>query len=103
MKYDIAKNEDGPLKRTMKASEAKVPEQSREKAKSAAATSTDTEEGVAMSLTPSRYPGLDERLVNIEKHLAIRYGSCSWLIIFTYYERMQFHHHLNRFWTVSSF
>lgn len=82
MKYDIAKNEDGPLKRTMKASEAKAPEQLREKAKSAATFSADTEESVAMSLTPSRYPGLDERLVNIEKHLAVRYGSCSQFLSF---------------------
>ena len=73
MKYDIAKNEDGPLKRTMKAAEARAPEQPREK------TSTATEEDVAMLLTPARYPSFDERLANIEKHLAVRYGSCPWL------------------------
>lgn len=100
MKYDIAKNEDGPLKRTMKTAESKAPEQPREE------TSTSrTEEDAAMLLTPARHPGLDERLVNIEKHLAVRYGSSPWLvrIIFYYYVDdlwYQFHRRRNHFWTV---
>ena len=73
MKYDIAKNDDGPLKRTMKA-EAKVPERPREK------LSTATDEDAVILLTPARHPGLDERLANIEQHLAVRYGLCPWLI-----------------------
>ncbi|KAF8622326.1 hypothetical protein AX15_007108 [Amanita polypyramis BW_CC] len=73
MKYDIAKNEDGPLKRTMKAAETRTSDQLIEKVKSLAAFPAGTEEDVVMSLTPERHPGFDERLSNIEKHLAVRY------------------------------
>ncbi|KAK2461078.1 hypothetical protein APHAL10511_006925 [Amanita phalloides] len=73
MKYDIARNEDGPLKRTMKATETKAPDQLREKPGSIVAFSKGTEQELAMSLTPDKHPGLDERLVNIERHLAVRY------------------------------
>ncbi|KAF9241835.1 hypothetical protein BU15DRAFT_87083 [Melanogaster broomeanus] len=53
MKYDIAKNEDGPLKRTMKGAAGKD-SQGKEKLRTPAA--------------------MDERLKNIEAHLAVRYG-----------------------------
>ena len=73
MKYDIAKNEDGPLRRTMKPG---------------ALPTTDTGQPTTSSYdivnhtvptaedypSAERYPGLDERLQNIEKHLAVRYG-----------------------------
>ncbi len=49
MKYDIAKNEDGPLRRTMK----KVEEEKADEAES---------------------PALSERIANVETHLAVHYG-----------------------------
>lgn len=59
MKYDIAKNEDGPLRRTMKGHSRTEP--------------------VAPSIPLSDHsetkdqPALDERLKNMEAHLAVRY------------------------------
>ena len=63
MKYDIAKNEDGPLRRTMKGH-------------------SKTETGdppVALSehSETKDQPALGERLKNIEAHLAVRYGTSS--------------------------
>ncbi|KAF8557680.1 hypothetical protein OG21DRAFT_1505177 [Imleria badia] len=60
MKYDIAKNEDGPLRRTVKAPDGK--EQVKEKL---AALTDDTPSGLQ--------PAIDERLKNIESHAAVRY------------------------------
>ena len=76
MKYDIAKNEDGPLKRMMKGvGTAKVSDEVQSKGnKPGIAVPRSTEGDVAMSLTPERHPALDERLCNIEKHIAVRYG-----------------------------
>ncbi|KAI0675395.1 hypothetical protein C8Q78DRAFT_966200 [Trametes maxima] len=70
MKYDIAKNEDGPLRRTLKSEPGD--------ANSGTSRSTTHGSGDSTGLTndyPSaeRYPALDERLQNVEKHLAIRY------------------------------
>lgn len=63
MRYDIAKNEDGPLRKTMKGrEEAGV--------KGDIDRSTTLEHG----LTAEQYPALDERLRNIEAHLSVRYG-----------------------------
>ncbi|KAJ2936781.1 hypothetical protein H1R20_g296, partial [Candolleomyces eurysporus] len=80
MKYDIAKNNDGPLSRTMKAAS---------NAQSAGGEDTPTTvapENITMSteelvqrsqdeesVTSARYPALDDRLKNIEVHLAVRY------------------------------
>lgn len=61
MKYDIAKNEDGPLRKT-------IQDRKEESLKDVANNVTSGEE---------HNPGLDERLQNIEKHLAVRYGGCS--------------------------
>ncbi|KAI0075131.1 hypothetical protein K474DRAFT_1452215 [Panus rudis PR-1116 ss-1] len=65
MKYDIAKNEDGPLRRTVKQSPLQnVP------------ADMKRENGMvdqAELHTAERYPALDERLTNIEKHVAVRY------------------------------
>lgn len=72
MKYDIAKNEDGPLRKTMKTS----PEAN----KLALSRSREhiTNDGVP---TVMRYPGLDERLNDIETHLSVKYGAtCSWIL-----------------------
>jgi hypothetical protein len=67
MKYDIAKNEEGPLRRTIKvpATAQDIP-----KSKSKQRRTTVNED----SLSRERHPGLDERLVNLETHLAVRYG-----------------------------
>ncbi len=59
MKYDIAKNEDGPLRRTMKDFHAE--------AQQATVTSSATKDAQI-------HPGLDDRLKTVETHLAIRYG-----------------------------
>ena len=70
MKYDIAKNEDGPLRRTMKAGasvDTGVAASSALQNESSSADASDYPNAV-------RYPGLDERLQNIEKHFAVRYG-----------------------------
>lgn len=60
MKYDIAKNEDGPLRKTMKAP-ATDPVQKNHR----------SSDGVP---TSESHPGFDERLQNVETHLAVRYG-----------------------------
>ena len=75
MKYDIAKNEDGPLRRTVKAGGASAD------VKTDALTSAALERemnGAEAQDYPSaaRYPELDERLQNIERHLAVLYGAC---------------------------
>lgn len=65
MKYDIVKNEDGPLRKTLKRHyDAKATE-----------TGTQTTTKKSDNATVSRYPGLDERLSNIETHVAVRYGT----------------------------
>lgn len=62
MKYDIAKNEEGPLRKTVKPEgrpeTLDVPDSLKE------------EEG----LLSSKHPALDGRLNDIETHLAVRYG-----------------------------
>lgn len=78
MKYDIAKNEDGPLSRTIKhpttqSSKAK----GKQKAKNIEG-SVDPKPGLAKSesedVASDHYPALDERLKNLECHLSVRYG-----------------------------
>ena len=66
MKFDIAKNEDGPLRRTLKVEMKNENNHPADK----------TVEGGHLA-TASRHPGLDERLKNLEAHLAIRYGTIS--------------------------
>lgn len=63
MKFDIAKNEEGPLRRTLKVEMKSENNRPADK----------TIEG-DQSVTASRHPGLDERLKNLETHLAVRYG-----------------------------
>ena len=63
MKFDIAKNEEGPLRRTLKVEMKNENNRPADK----------TIEG-DYSVTTSRHPGLDERLKNLETHLAMRYG-----------------------------
>jgi hypothetical protein len=68
MKYDIAKNEDGPLRRTIKGAVGKE--------------MRAEEKLVALSDdSPSNHqPAIDERLKNIETHLAVRYGMSRFLL-----------------------
>lgn len=61
MKYDIAKNEDGPLRRTMK---GVAGDKGRQKELLAL---HDDAEG-------EHQPATDQRVKNIEEHLAVRYG-----------------------------
>lgn len=66
MKYDIAKNEDGPLRRTVKGPGGREA-QGKEKL------------GALTDDTPSELqPAIDERLKNIESHVAVRYGNASY-------------------------
>lgn len=89
VKYDIAKNEDGPLRRTMrKRSETTLPNPSKGKGKQKIQPAKldspiKSEPGNDDDLlTAQRHPGLDERLSNIETHLAVRYGEqCSFELI----------------------
>ena len=62
MKYDIAKNEDGPLRKTLKTS--------MESGKTSAPPNSSSDNVP----TSERYPALDERLKNVETHLAVKYG-----------------------------
>jgi hypothetical protein len=64
MKFDIAKNEEGPLRRTLKVEMKNENNRSADK----------TVEG-DHSVTAGRHPGLDERLKILETHLAMRYGN----------------------------
>ena len=66
MKYDIAKNEDGPLRRTVKGLDGKEPQ-----AKEKLCPLTDD--------APSELqPAIYERLKNVESHIAVRYGNASY-------------------------
>jgi hypothetical protein len=69
MKYDIAKNEEGPLRRTVK---SQLDTQSTNKGKQKAVDLNENN-GDEGCLT-TRHPGLDSRLTDIEAHLAVRYG-----------------------------
>jgi hypothetical protein len=63
MKFDIAKNEEGPLRRTLKV-----------EVKNDRNSPTDKNCDGNNSVTANRHPGADERLNNLETHLAMRYG-----------------------------
>ena len=65
MKFDIAKNEEGPLRRTLKVEMKDENNRPTDKDKPS--------EGNQVA-TANRHPGLDERLKNLETHLAMRYG-----------------------------
>ncbi len=66
MKYDIAKNEDGPLKRTIKREEL-AEQQSRQR--------PDADHPfVKLEDTIHNNPGMLERFTNFESHLAVRFG-----------------------------
>ncbi|KAE9407086.1 hypothetical protein BT96DRAFT_851083 [Gymnopus androsaceus JB14] len=76
IKYDIAKNEDGPLRRTMRNRAPSGPLEMT----ATPSPSTSTAKGKAKAallpkndVSSDRHPGLDERLTNIESHLSVRY------------------------------
>ena len=93
MKYDIAKNEDGPLRRTMKGSGLQNDD-------------TDFNKGNQniSGENADRHPGLAERLGNIETHLAVRYGMASIEIFITpsHIHLSQYPLRRNHYWTGSS-
>ncbi|KAJ2920020.1 hypothetical protein MD484_g469, partial [Candolleomyces efflorescens] len=77
MKYDIAKNNDGPLSRTMKAT-SDIKEEALPTTIAPGKLAMSTEDILRRaqdeeSVTSARYPALDDRLQNIEAHLAVRY------------------------------
>ncbi|KAI0066198.1 hypothetical protein BV25DRAFT_1821108 [Artomyces pyxidatus] len=63
MKFDVAKNEEGPLQRTMKTEENE----------GNLAKGENRVQNVDGEDTAQRHPGLDERIRSIETHLAVRY------------------------------
>jgi hypothetical protein len=69
MKYDIAKNDDGPLRRTVRAAAAAAEEGKGEDPALPAPIAREP------APTAQRHPGLDERLRNVEAHFAVRYGT----------------------------
>ncbi|EMD37698.1 hypothetical protein CERSUDRAFT_154500 [Gelatoporia subvermispora B] len=66
MKYDIAKNEDGPLRKTLKHLAGTNESDKGQEKQISGMSSGDLP-------TAERHPALDERLRNIEAHLAVRY------------------------------
>lgn len=88
MKYDIAKNNDGPLRRTTRhkaktptPSEGTVtatPTSTRPKTKSMARELKKAASPVVIKAEPDvkqQHFGLDQRLGNIETHFSVRYGA----------------------------
>lgn len=65
MPYDIAKNDEGPLKRTVGSKDVVV--NAEERPRKRVKRMEDGE-------TADSHPGFDERLRNIETHLAVKYG-----------------------------
>lgn len=76
MKYDIAKNDEGPLRRTRTKKDEKHSPLS--KSSTHAEPPLAPNDGVVVpsdqESLPKHHPGADERLGNIETHLAVRYG-----------------------------
>lgn len=69
MKYDIAKNDEGPLRRTVKS-------------ESAQGKKKQGDEDEASKMYKDR--PFDERLTNLETHLAVRYGGFSYFFLPSY-------------------
>ena len=77
MKYDIAKDDYGPLSRSAKAgllSEKGKMKSSPLEAEGRKTKPKTTKQEINDEVPSTRYPGLDERLKNIEDHLAVRFG-----------------------------
>jgi hypothetical protein len=69
MKYDIARNEEGPLRRTVKLQPPIQQVDGKTKGMQKAVGSEEDEGWLT-----SRHPGLDARLADVETHLSVRYG-----------------------------
>ena len=72
MKYDIAKNEEGPLRKTV---HPKIRTEELDRG-----TDLGSSKKTDINITPGvptaeRHPALDERLGNIEGHFAVKYGA----------------------------
>ena len=82
MKYDIAKDDWGPLSKSAKAgllsekrTELSPPMRATEtKSRTSMDTTTTTPKKETDEEVTSVHPGLDERLKNIEDHIAVRFG-----------------------------
>ena len=78
MKYDIAKDDFGPLSRSAKA--GLLSEKGKMKLSPLEAEGTETKprtpikQEIDEEVPFTSYPGLDERLKNIEDHIAVRFG-----------------------------
>lgn len=91
MKYDIAKDDWGPLSRSAKAG---LPlDKGNKRSSPLEAGATETKSNINMGTTTTvikkevdedvasaRHPGLDERLKNIEDHIAVRFGMLAFLL-----------------------
>lgn len=72
MKYDIARNDDGPLSRTKaKKTNGRQPEMQTASSDQARDPIVPPSDEKAL---PRHHPGIDTRLTDIESHLAVRYG-----------------------------
>ena len=70
MKYDIAKNEDGPLKKTIRGERESHPGEQQNRQR------IDMDHPIVkMEDTAYNHPGLLERFTNFETHLAVRFGT----------------------------
>lgn len=78
MKYDIAKDDCGPLSRSAKA--GLLSEKGKMKSSPLEEEGIETKPKITIKqeidedVPSTRYPGLDERLKNIEDHIAVRFG-----------------------------
>lgn len=73
MKYDVARNEGGPLRRTVRSEQNHGDAENKpalEKGKGKAVTVSDGD-----NTTLQKHPGFGERFANLEEHLAVRYGT----------------------------
>ena len=76
MNYDIAKDDWGPLSRSAKAGlPSDKGKMSLETEAMETKPKTAIKKEVEEEVTSARYPGLDERLKNIEDHIAVRFGT----------------------------
>jgi hypothetical protein len=69
MKYDIAQNDEGPLRRTVKTGAQTATGKSQ--------PNSSAPPLVSDAPSAARHPGIDERLKNVEAHFAVRYGPLS--------------------------
>ena len=80
MKYDIAKDDCGPLSRSAKAGLLSSSGKGKMKSSLLEAEETETKpktpikQEIDEEVPSTSYPGLDERLKNIEDHIAVRFG-----------------------------